>query len=167
MELGHFDIHFVNNKSTKLRNHTFTFWMEYLTQWWTESGPFFQNESILEMPCVLNESEFWKWHGCVCKGYTEFWICLNMPQYVSIMPEYDLIYLNVPQDVMILMSGLIFLNVPTYSWKYLNKQLCLWQGSQYTSLSYIFDRVLNMPQALNMSGFWICCYLVLIALLLL
>ena len=38
-----------------------------------------------------------KWHGCICKGYAEFWICLNMAQYVSIIHEYASICLNVPQ----------------------------------------------------------------------
>ena len=36
---------------------------------------------------VLNMSGFCMWHDCN-KGYTEFWISLNMAQYASIMPEY-------------------------------------------------------------------------------
>ena len=32
-------------------------------------------------PWVLNVSEFWVWHGCICKGYTVFCIYLyNMPE---------------------------------------------------------------------------------------
>ena len=37
----------------------------------------------LKMSRVLNVSEFWIWHGCICKGYIEFWmfeygsVCLN------------------------------------------------------------------------------------------
>ena len=37
---------------------------------------------LLKTPWVLNVSEFWVWHGCICKGYTVFWIYLyNMPEY--------------------------------------------------------------------------------------
>ena len=36
---------------------------------------------ILKMPWVLNVGRFWIWHHCICKGYAEFWICLNMVQY--------------------------------------------------------------------------------------
>ena len=39
----------------------------------------------LKMSRLLNVSEFWIWHGCICKGYIEFWICLNMAQYASIL----------------------------------------------------------------------------------
>ena len=36
------------------------------------------------------------------------------------------------------------LDVPEYDWKRLNyKPFTLYQGSQYASLSYIFDRFLN------------------------
>ena len=37
------------------------------------------------------------WHGCICKGYAEFCICLIIASYASIMPEYASICLNVPQ----------------------------------------------------------------------
>ena len=37
------------------------------------------------------------WHSCLCNGYREFWICLNMAQYVSIMPKYDSVCLNAPK----------------------------------------------------------------------
>ena len=42
---------------------------------------------LLKIPRFLNMPEFWIWHGCICQCYTEFWICLNMAQYVSIIPE--------------------------------------------------------------------------------
>ena len=51
----------------------------------------------LKMPPVLNKSGFWIWHGCICKGYAEFLICLIMTSYASIMPEYASLCLNVPQ----------------------------------------------------------------------
>ena len=41
---------------------------------------------ILKMPSVLNKPGFWTWHGCICKGYTEFRICLILAPYVSITP---------------------------------------------------------------------------------
>ena len=53
---------------------------------------------LLKMPQVLNVPRFWIWHGYICKGYTEFWICLNIAQYTSIMPEYDSICCNVRQN---------------------------------------------------------------------
>ena len=42
---------------------------------------------LLKMPQVLNVSELWIWHGCICKNYTEFSIFLNMAKYASQMPE--------------------------------------------------------------------------------
>ena len=53
--------------------------------------------TLLKMPCVLNVSGFWIWHGCICKGYAEFWILLNIAQYASIMPGYVAVCFNVPQ----------------------------------------------------------------------
>ena len=54
-------------------------------------------DRLLKMPCVLNVSGFWIWHGCICKGYAEFWILLNIAQYASIMPGYVAVCFNVPQ----------------------------------------------------------------------
>ena len=31
-------------------------------------------DRILKIPRVLNVSEFWTWHGYICKGYTEFYV---------------------------------------------------------------------------------------------
>ena len=42
---------------------------------------------LLKMPQVLNVSELWIWHGCICKDYTEFSIFLNMAKYASQIPE--------------------------------------------------------------------------------
>ena len=79
------------------------------------------------------------------------------------MSEYGPICLNVPQ---LPDHGWILLNVPEYAWKCLNKKFWLCQGFQFASSSYIFDRVLNMPQVLDMAGFWICHDMVTIAFLL-
>ena len=77
--------------------------------------------------------------------------------------EFVWIWLNMPQECLNMYEhGWILLNVPDYACKCLNKLFWLWQGSQYTSLSSIFDNFLNMPQALNMQGFWICCEKVII-----
>ena len=50
---------------------------------------------LLQMPRVLNNPGFWTWHGCICKGYAEFRICLIMALYISIIPEDALICLKV------------------------------------------------------------------------
>ena len=63
----------------------------------------------LFMPQVLNVSEFQIWYSCICKGYTRFWICLDMAQHDS-MPEYASICLNAPQ----------------YAWTWLNSAECPW-----------------------------------------
>ena len=49
---------------------------------------------LLKMDQVLNQPGFWIWHGCIHKGYAEFWIYLNLDQYASIMPEYTSICLQ-------------------------------------------------------------------------
>ena len=66
---------------------------------------------------VLNKSGFWIWHGCIWKGFEEFWICLIMAPYASVMPECALKSHN------ILAHGWILLSVLKYAWKYLNKLL--------------------------------------------
>ena len=81
---------------------------------------------LLKMHRVLNKPWLWIWHGCICKGYAEFRICLIMAPCISIMPEYALMFLNMPEYDWILMS----LNMSEHSW--LN---C----SDYA-------RVLNMPR---------------------
>ena len=47
------------------------------------------------------------------------------------------------------------LNIPKYPWKCLSKTFRLYQGPQYTWSSYMFDKLLKMPQVLNKPGFWI------------
>ena len=55
---------------------------------------------------VLNKLGFWIWHGCMCKGYAEFQICLIMAPNVSIiLREYASISLNARQ----------------YAWQWLKK----------------------------------------------
>ena len=85
---------------------------------------------LLNMPPVLNEPSFWNWHGYICKGYTEFRICLFTALYAWIMPEYAWIYLNVSQ----------------HTWTRPNKGDCPWI-------------CLKMPEQtfLTMPGFLICC----------
>lgn len=94
-------------------------------------------DRILRMLWVVNVIKFRIWQGCKWKGYTESWICLNIVQYASIMPEYTLIRVN---------------NMPNHGWILPEcSQICLiklfrqCQGSQYALSIYIFDRVLNIP----------------------
>ena len=122
---------------------------------------FYMFDRLLMMLWVLNLPGFWIWDGFIWKGYTKFWICLNMAQYASIMSEYALMSLIMPEN------GWILLDVTKYAWKCLNKLFWLCQGSQYTLSSQIFDRALYMPQALNMPGFWIFGDIVIITLLVL
>ena len=65
---------------------------------------------LLRMPQVLNKPGFWIRHGCKCKGYTEFQICLTMAPYASIMPQCASVWLNLPQ----------------YAWTWLNIVEFLW-----------------------------------------
>ena len=105
-----------------------------------------------------------KWHGCICKGYIDLWICLNVAQCALIMAEYTSICLNVPQYTW------PWMNIAEYPWicpKMLNKLFWLCQRSHYAPSSYIFDRVSHLLQVLNIPEFWICRDIVIITLLLL
>ena len=79
------------------------------------------------------------------------WKLLNMPWQFLNMPQNELMSLNMPEH------GSTVLNVPEYPWKCLNK---LWWGmfSIYLIILEISQSFLNMPQPLNMPGFWICGY---------
>ena len=138
---------------------TTKFWMENLTQRWTWSGHFLYllpyiflkivELTVLTMPglwiCLIilhvrqafeNVSGSKGARGSMCKGYTELWICLYKARYATIMPEYALTALNMPEE-----HGWILLNVPEYVWI---------NCSDY-------DRVLNVPHHLRyLAGFWIC-----------
>ena len=70
-------------------------------------------DRLLKMSWVLNMLGFWIWHGCIYKGYNEFWIWLNMDQYASIIPEYAWICHNFPQ------YDWTWLNIVGSSWIYL------------------------------------------------
>ena len=94
----------------------------------------------------------------------ELYRVLNMSEYASICLNNVWISLNIPQYAW---SWVVLLNVPKYARECLNKLLWLCQGSQYVSSFYIFDKVLNMPEALNKSRFRICCDIFIITLLLL
>ena len=72
---------------------------------------------------------FWIRYDCICKSYTESWICLHMAQCTSIMPEYASVCLNVPQYVW------PRLNIAKCPWICLNKLLWPCQGYQYASSS--------------------------------
>ena len=65
---------------------------------------------LSKMSWVLNKPGFKIWPGCIRKVYTEFWICIFMAPYASIMPEYSWICLNVHQ----------------YAWILLNIAECFW-----------------------------------------
>ena len=98
-------------------------------------------DRLLKMPWTLNVPGLWIWHRYIWKGYTEFWIWLNMTQYASIMPGYVTICLNVPQYAWDENSWMSVLNIPENGWI---------NYSDYT-------RVLNMPHHLRyLTGFWIC-----------
>ena len=45
----------------------------------------------------------------------------------------------------------IYLNIPKYPWKWLNKLFWLCQGSEYAWSSFMFNRLLKMPWVLNMA----------------
>ena len=57
---------------------------------------------LLKMHLVLNKPGLWIWHGFICKGESDFCICLIMALYASIMPEYALMSLDMPEHDWIL-----------------------------------------------------------------
>ena len=84
-------------------------------------------DRLLKMPWVLNMPRFWIWHRCICKGYSEFWICLIMAPDISIMPKHALRFS-------------VCLNIAEYCWMSLNMSENAWiKFSDYAG-------VLNMPQ---------------------
>ena len=68
-------------------------------------------DRVLKMPTVLNKPEFWIWHGCIRKGYTVFRIGLITALYASIIPEYALMSLNMPEHGWILLKGYIVIKI--------------------------------------------------------
>ena len=88
-------------------------------------------DRLLKMPLVLNKPGFWIWHGCICKDYADFLICLIMVLYASIMPEYAWICLNT-------------LNVPQYNWILLNVPEYMPENTLINCSDYA--RVLNIPR---------------------
>ena len=77
----------------------------------------------LKMTPVLNKPAFWIWHGCICKGCAEFRICLIMDPCSSTMPEFALMFLNMPEH------GWILLNVLERTSKCRNNLFWLCQSS--------------------------------------
>ena len=49
---------------------------------------------------------------------------------------------------------ILSLNMPRYTWKWLNKLFWLCQGSEYVWSTYMFGRLLKMNPVLNKPGFW-------------
>ena len=96
-------------------------------------------DRLLKMPPVL-KAGFWIWHGCICKCYAVFWICLIMAQYASITPQYASICFNVPQ----------------YTWTWLNILERSWM--------YEYPWIWLNKTALIVSGFWICRDILIITL---
>ena len=69
------------------------------------------------------------WHGCICKGYREFWICLTVARSRCLnVPKYSWFYFN--------MSEHEWINCPGYI-------LDIWQSFKYAS-GIKYARVLNM-----------------------
>ena len=68
-----------------LNNPSIILWLRWGSEYTWSSD---MSDWLLKMRRVLNRLEFWSWHGCICKGYTEFSICLNMAQYDSVTTEY-------------------------------------------------------------------------------
>ena len=83
-------------------------------------------DRLLKIPWVLNKRGFWLWHGCICKCYAEFRICLIMVPYAS-MPHMPVISFNMCEQGWILMN---FLNMP--------------ENARIKCSDYI--KALNMPQ---------------------
>ena len=67
-------------------------------------------DKFLKMPWVLSKPEFWIWHSCMCKDCAEFWACLIMAPYPTIMAEY----------------ASTCLNTPPYAWTWLSIAQSLW-----------------------------------------
>ena len=47
------------------------------------AGSSYMFDKLLKIPRVLNKPGFWMWHGCICKSYAEFQVCLIMTPYAS------------------------------------------------------------------------------------
>ena len=87
MELGHFDKHFVKNTKKKrhcrgtflLDTHKTIFWMENLTQWWTQSGPFFPKSGPL---LYFQKGQGKHPFSSLVVGHEYASVSLNMPKYL-------------------------------------------------------------------------------------
>ena len=98
------------------------------------------------------------WQGCEYARDAQGaeYICLNKPDYALIMSQYARICLNTPPPpsyvpVSVAKYASTFLNIPQHLWKCLNKMFWFCQGSKHAWLSYMFDKLLKMPQP----EFWI------------
>ena len=104
VELRNFDKRFVKNTRKKvLQQNILHFFLldtpriENVTQRWKKLGSFLVHltilwswrlkglifDRLLKM-LLVNGPRSWIWHGSICKGYSEFWISFNMPEYASI-----------------------------------------------------------------------------------
>ena len=114
----------------------------WLWQGFEYSSSSYMFDRLLKMPQILNVPGFWIRHVCVSKGYTKFWICLNMAQYASIMPE----CLNMLQ------CPSICTNMAEYCWMSLNMPENFWINCS----DYV--RVLNMPHHLRCLTKFLMCH---------
>ena len=110
--------------------------------------------SISEYTRVLNKLGFW-----ICQGYTWFWIkyfVIDVWQYSE-----NAMFLNMLGSRKVV-NKIFHINIwqdPEYVSSSENTSVT--QGSVENSLSYVFDRVLSIPWALNLIGLeytwlWIC-----------
>ena len=124
-----------------LNNPSIILWLRWGSEYTWSSDMF---DWLLKMRRILNGLEFWSWHGCICKGYTEFSICLNMAQYDSVTTENVLISLNMPENT--------WMNCFDYARVYKMSHLrnLTWFWAFLTDLSKAFDCLFHelMPTAL-------------------
>ena len=95
-------------------------------------------DRLLTIPPVLNKPGFWIWRSCIYKGYAESQYIWYAP-YTSIMTEYASTCLNVPQ----------------YTWIWLNIAECL-----------LICLIIPGQTLLTMPGFSICHNIIIITSLL-
>ena len=99
------------------------------------------------------------WNGCICKDYTEFWICLSMAQYATTMLEYASVCLNAPQYAWTSLNN--NLNMTEFCWMPRIMSENVWINSfdyaRFSICLIILDilqgsEVLNMPEVLICQG---------------
>ena len=134
MELGHFDTHFVKNtrKGGPTGKNFGVFSPRY-------SWNYILNEKF--NPMMVTIRTFFP------KSEHFFQFSKRVREASPLLPSYA--------PVSVAEYALLFLNMPKYPWKCLNKLFWLCQGSEYAWSSYMFDWLLKMPPVLCKLGFWI------------